>query len=102
LDLLHKNKLVEIYRRYGFEFARFYEQEQVLVFTLKTGYFDNADLVPLAFDSKTQTAFDDFTRTGFACTIRSVLNAEQAEQQLFKGFFSVESTRQANDRHETD
>lgn len=92
MNKILKNKLCEIYQRYGFELARYYEHDQVIVFTIKTGYFDNADLVPLTKDSNTKTAFDEFTSSGFACTNRSFLSAEEAEQQLFKGFFSVEST----------
>jgi hypothetical protein len=91
MDPKLKNNLIEIYQRYGFECARYYEQEQVLVFTLATGYFDNADLVPLTAASNTQTAFDEFTKSGFACTVRPVASAARAELQLFKGFFSVES-----------
>lgn len=91
MDPILKKRLIEIYHGYGFELARYYDQEQVLVFTLKTGYFDNADLVPLGHDATTKAAFDEFTKMGYACTVRSVLTAEQAEQQLFKGFFSVES-----------
>lgn len=91
MDITLKHKLTEIYQRYGFDFARFYDQDQVLVFTLKTGYFDNADLVPLSATANTARAFQDFTDSGFACTVRPVLNSAQAEQQLFKGFFSVES-----------
>lgn len=91
MDQKLKSKLIEIYKRYGFETARYYENEQVLVFTLQTGYFDNADLVPLSLDSDTKVAFDEFTKAGFACTVRSAISAEKTEQQLFKGFFSVES-----------
>lgn len=86
-----RRRLEEIYRRYGFEVARNYEQDQVVVFTLKTGYFDNADIVPLSESAQTDRAFKDFTDTGYACTRRPVLTPEEAEKQLFKGFFSVES-----------
>ena len=86
-----KGKLREIYKQYGFELAKTYEAEEVLVFTLKTGYFDNADIVPLSETSNTQPAFDDFQKIGFACTTREIKSPEQAEVELFKGFFSVES-----------
>jgi hypothetical protein len=86
-----KHELTEIYRRYGFEPAKSYENDQLLVFTIKTGYFDNADIVPLNEHVETTKAFDDFSKAGFACTVRPLLTASQAEQQLFKGFFSVDS-----------
>ncbi len=52
-----KRELEEMYRRYGFETAKTYETEGVVVFTLKTGYFDNADIVPLGDEAQTEKAF---------------------------------------------
>lgn len=86
-----KGNLIEVYRRYGFEQAKSYENDQVLVFTIKAGYFDNADIVPLSDGVDTANAFNDYSHAGFACTIRPLLAPEEAELQLFKGFFSVES-----------
>lgn len=82
-----------IYERYGFEFRKSYESGQVLVFTLKTGYFDNADIVPLADGADTSKAFEEFSKSGFACTVRPVQSSVEAEKLLFKGFFSVDSIR---------
>ena len=84
-------KLIEIYRRYGFEMAKVYEQEHILVFTLKNGYFDNAEIVKLSSSADSKEAFKCFSETGYACTVRTVLTPEQAEEQLFKGFFSIDS-----------
>jgi hypothetical protein len=86
-----KRELEEVYKRYGFETAKVYDQEGVVVFTLKTGYFDNADIVPLVEGAQTERAFREFSATGFACTVRSYLSARQTEYELFKGFFSVSS-----------
>lgn len=86
-----KQKLIEIYRRYGFEIAKQYETEQILVFTIKNGYFDNADIVKLVKETNPSSAFEYFSNAGYACTIRTVLTSEQAEDQLFKGFFSIDS-----------
>ena len=84
-----KRELEEIYKRYGFEIAKLYDAEGVVVFTLKTGYFDNADIVPLSENAQTEKAFRDFSGAGFACTIRKYLTAKQTEYELFQGFFSV-------------
>lgn len=86
-----RKELTEAYKRYGFELAKTYDNEQVIVFTIKTGYFDNADIVPLVEGCDTSQAFNDFSKAGFACSVRSFQTATQAENQLFKGFFSVES-----------
>lgn len=93
MDISLKPKLVEVYRRYGFHLARDNVKDGLLVFTLKTGYFDNAEIVKLWDGTSTEAVFDEFTRTGFACTVRSVSSPEITEEELFKGFFSVESTR---------
>lgn len=84
-------QLKNIYKRYGFEIAKIYEQENVIVFTIKTGYFDNADIVPLGAIADSGAAFKEFSDLGYACTVRHFLTPIQTEQQLFKGFFSVES-----------
>lgn len=91
MDEQDRRKLEDVYRRYGFELARRYESDQVLVFTLKTGYFDNADIVPLTNTASFDRAFSDFSQLGYACTKRAALSPSQAEEQLFKGFFSVDS-----------
>lgn len=93
MDILLKPKLVEVYRRYGFHLARDNVKDGLLVFTLKTGYFDNAEIVKLWDGASTEAVFEEFTGTGFACTVRSVSSPEITEEELFKGFFSVESTR---------
>lgn len=91
MDNQLKRDLEELYRRYGFELAKVYEPEDVVVFTLKTGYFDNADVVPLSETANTKKPFEDFSAGGYACTVRSFLSAKQTEEELFKGFFSANS-----------
>ncbi|MDD2878839.1 MAG: hypothetical protein PHQ58_00245 [Rhodoferax sp.] len=91
MELKLKRKLEDIYKIYGFELAKNYVSDKVIVFTLKTGYFDNADIVPLSETSSTDQAFKDFSATGYACTKRQFLDSSEAERQLFKGFFSVDS-----------
>lgn len=91
MDNQLKRELEQIYQRYGFELAKVYETEDVIVFTLKTGYFDNADIVPLSRSANTKKPFDDFSASGYACTVRSFLSPKQTEAELFKGFFSVAS-----------
>jgi hypothetical protein len=91
MDIQLRRNLEEIYKRYGFETAKVYETEDTIVFTLKTGYFDNADIVPITANSDTSKPFDDFSAAGYACTVRKFLSPKQTEYELFKGFFSVAS-----------
>jgi len=93
VDIRFKAALVETYRRYGFHLARDQAKDGVLVFTLKTGYFDNADIVRLSDDAETKAVFEEFTKAGYACTVRDARSPESTEEELFRGFFSVDITR---------
>ncbi|WP_440778928.1 NACHT domain-containing protein [Pseudomonas syringae] len=86
--------IIEVYNRYGFVYERKYEQLGVLVFTLQNGYFDNADIVSLKETESTEQAFSEYTKSGFACTKRPFLSLDEIEQELFKGFFFVASTKE--------
>lgn len=94
MDLSLKQKLIDVYRRYGFQLARDQSKDSILVFTLKNGYFDNAEIVKLNLTADAQNTFEEFTQIGFACKTRLATSPEQAENELFKGFFSVDSTRE--------
>ncbi|MFM9902678.1 MAG: hypothetical protein ACKVOT_16820 [Polaromonas sp.] len=93
MDITLKSRLVDVYRRYGFNLARDNARDGILVFTLKTGYFDNAEIIKLATTATTEAIFTEFSKAGYACTIREATSPENTEQELFQGFFSVESTR---------
>ncbi|WP_322629030.1 hypothetical protein [Halothiobacillus sp.] len=88
-----KQELVNAYKRYGFILARTTVNDDALVFTLKTGYFDNAEIIKLNPNASTDDLFKEFSAAGYACTVRDAKTPELAEEQLFNGFFSVELTR---------
>ncbi|BDT68176.1 hypothetical protein os1_23580 [Comamonadaceae bacterium OS-1] len=94
MDIALKPKLVDVYRRYGFHLVKDNASDGFLVFTIKTGYFDNAEIVKLWDNSDTDNVFNEFTSLGYACTVRLVTSPEVTEAELFRGFFSVDSTRQ--------
>lgn len=93
MDASLKQALVDVYRRYGFYLARDQARDGILVFTLKTGYFDNADIVRLSPSADTDAIFQEFTSAGYACTVRDAKSPESSEEELFRGFFSVDTTR---------
>jgi hypothetical protein len=88
-----KSDLITIYKRYGFILARIKANDEALVFTLKTGYFDNAEIIKLEQSVSVNDLFTEFSAAGYACTVRNATTPEQAEEDLFNGFFSVTSTR---------
>ncbi|MEN5397641.1 hypothetical protein ABE612_09005 [Achromobacter xylosoxidans] len=88
-----KTDLIDAYRRYGFSLARTAESDNALVFTLKNGYFDNAEIIKLNPDFCTADLFSEFSKAGYACKVRNAKTPQQTEEELFNGFFSVLSTR---------
>lgn len=94
MDATSKSKLIQTYKRYGFSLARDQSKDNLLVFTLKTGYFDNAEILKLSNNADTTAVFSEFSRAGFACTVREPVAPEEAEETLFQGFFSAEITRE--------
>ena len=88
-------ELRRIYKQYGFEEAKSSESS-IHVFTYRSGHFHNADIVKVegsSCDGAEEKVFNEFKRSGYACRIRSYRTTEDIESTLFKGFFSVESTR---------
>lgn len=83
-------KLDALYERYGFRVEVRYPQARVYVFS--SGYFHNAELVPLREDSSVQDIQDSLNEAGYACKIRPYSSIEAIEEELFTGFFAVEST----------
>lgn len=88
-----KSALITAYKRYGFSLIRETVNGDVLVFTLKTGYFDNAEIIKFDKHTDTNDLFNEFSTAGYACTVKTAEKPEQVEEELFNGFFSVQSTR---------
>jgi hypothetical protein len=90
---LNANALDNIYSLYGFR-KRNTSRQDVRVYTFRTGYFNNADVVPLSPEADPQPDFDQFQKSGFACSIRNYASLSAAERELFEGFFSLGPTRE--------
>lgn len=91
--MLDRRSLVEAYRKYGFS-----EQQSgndyIAVFSIKTGHYHNADIVPLKDDIDVEGAFEQYKQLGYACQIKRYQSVEDAHKELFSGFFSIESTKE--------
>jgi len=85
-------KLKSVYERYGFENAST-KSDDVVVFTIRSGYYHNADIVPLTEDADVEAIFSDFKKAGFACKTREYANIPDVERSLFEGYFTVPSTK---------
>jgi len=84
--------LKKLYKQYGFEQQKS-SNEKILVFSLMAGHYHNVDIVPLDRCLNTDKIFDEYKASGFACKIRNYDSISNAEEALFNGFFSLESTQ---------
>lgn len=89
---IDKSQLDSLYRSYGFR-IRSSNSDGVRVYTYRSGYFNNADIIPVSAGADTSIDFESYQQTGFACTVRSYRTLEDAEKELFEGFFSLKGTK---------
>lgn len=91
---MNVTELDSVYRDYGFEVQKL--AEDIRAYLKKSGYFHNADVVPLRDISQEviKKTKDDLDKAGYAATVREYNSVEEAENQLFRGFFAAESNRQ--------
>ncbi len=91
---INRTQLEEIYKSYDFEIDKTYED--IAVFVYKKGRYFGADIIPLNNKSDTQTHADEiknkYSEVGYATTLKKVSCIEDAEIELFKSFFSYESS----------
>lgn len=85
--------LDRLYELYGFK-KRKSVDASVRVYTYRAGYFNNADIVPLNEQATTDSDLEQYQRSGFACSVRSYHSLDDAERQLFDGFFAIKVTRE--------
>ncbi len=95
--MIDTSELKRIYKQYGFEEANSNEAG-IHVFTIRSGHFHNADIVKVKTGADEEKVFSEFKLSGFACKIRNYQTTSDIESTLFKGFFSVESTRKKLER----
>ncbi len=90
--VIDKQRLDSLYESYGFR-VRASSSAGVRVYTYRSGYFHNADIIPLSADVDAGADFQSYHAAGYACTIRSYTTFQDAEKELFEGFFSLASTK---------
>lgn len=95
--MLDKRKLINIYKRYGFT-EQNSSDEKILVFSLMAGHYHNVDIIPLDNNCDVEAVFKEYKDSGYACKTRYYSNSQDAEDTLFKGFFSSDSTQEKFER----
>ncbi|USA54627.1 hypothetical protein NDN13_05385 [Acinetobacter sp. C32I] len=103
--MLNRNEIIDIYKSYGFTFERSSEYSNILIFTIQSGHYHNADIIDLDYpnnNSAYESAFKDYSTSGYACIKRKFTSIESVKNGLFEGFFSVENTKNhLNKEYET-
>ncbi len=88
-------KIENIYKTYGFEIR--HDCPEIAVFLYKKGRYFGVDIISLTDTKKTSLRtseiMDEYSKLGYAVNIKSVTNEEEVELELFKSFFSYESTK---------
>ncbi|MCA4435093.1 NACHT domain-containing NTPase [Acinetobacter baumannii] len=94
--MLNRNEIIDIYKSYGFIFERTSDYNNILIFTIQSGHYHNADIIDLDYPNNSsayEKAFEDYSSAGYACIKRKFKNIESVKEGLFEGFFSVENTK---------
>lgn len=91
--MITKKLLRQAYERYGFS-EQLNKNEDVAVFSIRTGHYHNADIIPLNNNVNTSTIFTEYTELGYACQIKRYNSIEEVHTALFSGFFNLEATRE--------
>lgn len=91
--ILDRSKVRQAYERYGF-FEQPCSEKNVMVFSIRTGHYHNADIIPLAPSLDVRQTFREYQELGYACQIKEYDSVNDIEAALFSGFFNLDSTRQ--------
>jgi len=92
--MLERRKLIDTYTKYGFQVQKGISDD-VIVFSIKTGHYHNADIIPLRdnVENIINDTFDQYKKLGYACQVKKYISYEEAQKALFDGFFSLNSTK---------
>lgn len=88
-------KIEQIYSTYGFEINR--DEDDLAIFLYKKGRYFGVDIILLqdlkANKDKALKIKEQYSQMGYAVNIKSGISEDDIELELFKSFFSYESTR---------
>lgn len=90
---LDRSRVRQAYERYGF-FEQPCSEKDVMVFSIRTGHYHNADIIPLAPSVDASETFKEYQELGYACQTKEYECITEVETALFSGFFNLDSTRQ--------
>lgn len=88
-------KIEKIYSTYGFEIKS--DDPDLLIFLYKKGRYFGVDIIKISTTEvttiKANKLQEDYAKLGYAVNIKSGVSEDEIELELFKSFFSYDSTR---------
>ncbi len=95
-----KEKIITLFRKYGFEYRKAASKDNFLAFTFKSGFFHNAELISLSgenqkhIENEMEEAANELKQLGFATKKTFYNNVDDIEKNLFDGFFNVSNWKE--------
>lgn len=89
----YQENLISLYRDYGFELEEQYPEDDVIVFSMTGGYFNNVDIVCCSENADYSKAKREHEEANYSTTIRGFKSFEAVEKNLFTGFFQVKKNK---------
>lgn len=97
-------RIESIYKNYGYEVKK--DHNDILIFLYKKGRYFGVDIIPLkkddAVDKKVEEVHDSYSGMGYAVNLKKFESESEIEIELFKSFFSFDSTLNRLKRKYTD
>lgn len=94
---MSQNKEVEstisTFKRYGFEYREEFSEKYILVFTIKSGFFDNASIVKLSTSADSAATVKNLNKIGYSVKEHNFSTELELERELFNGFFSIDRSK---------
>ncbi|MGI2171953.1 hypothetical protein ACROAE_17485 [Shewanella sp. MF05960] len=90
-----KEKIIALYKKYGFDHRQSCSNGNFLAFTFKSGFFHNAEIVSLNIEERNKIEQEmelfvtQLESLGFSTKKAFYKNVEEIEKTLFHGFFNV-------------
>jgi len=88
------NKIEKLYKNYGYEVKK--DFDDVLIFLYKKGRYFGVDLIPIidtqSTKDKVKEIQDSYSTLGYAVNVKRIDSKNEIEVELFKSFFSYDST----------
>lgn len=91
------SQVIERYKKYGFEYKKYYSNDSYLTFTFRSGFFHNAEVIKVANNpndfQNINKKIENLNKLGVSAKITEHFDLESIEKGLFDGFFDVDIWR---------